>query len=55
MSNQTPSRKRLMVLGIGGLSLAALLVANGLAARSRHEQAVVHWTGNGRVARGKCV
>ena len=44
MSNQTPSRKLLMVLGIGGLSLAALLVANGLAARSRHEQAVVHWT-----------
>ena len=44
MSNQTPSRKRLMVLGIGGLSLAALLVANGLAARSRQEQAVAHWT-----------
>lgn len=40
----TPSRKRLMLLGIGGLSLAALLVANGLAARTRHEQAVTAWT-----------
>ena len=43
-SDQKPSRKRLMLLGIGGLTLAALLVANGLAARSRHEQAVVGWT-----------
>lgn len=30
--DHTPSRKRLMLLGIGGLSLAALLVASGLAA-----------------------
>ncbi|NBF09114.1 efflux RND transporter periplasmic adaptor subunit [Pseudomonas sp. Fl4BN1] len=42
--DHTPSRKRLMLLGIGGLSLAALLVASGLAARARHEQAVVAWT-----------
>ncbi|EPL03470.1 efflux RND transporter periplasmic adaptor subunit [Pseudomonas sp. CF161] len=40
----TPSRQRLMLLGIGGLTLAALLVANGLAARTRHEQAVTAWT-----------
>ncbi|WP_421547122.1 efflux RND transporter periplasmic adaptor subunit [Pseudomonas sp. QD4] len=40
----TPSRKRLMLLGIGGLTLVALLVANGLAARTRHEQAVTAWT-----------
>ncbi|AZE35521.1 putative Co/Zn/Cd efflux system membrane fusion protein [Pseudomonas chlororaphis subsp. aureofaciens] len=40
----TPSRKRLLWLGIGGLTLAALLVANGLAARSRHERAVAAWT-----------
>ena len=33
-----------MYLGIGGLTLAALLVANGLASRSRHEQAVSQWT-----------
>ncbi|WP_157836833.1 hypothetical protein, partial [Pseudomonas piscis] len=32
--DHTPSRKRLMLLGIGGLSLAALLVASGLAART---------------------
>ncbi len=43
-SDQKPSRKRLMLLGIGGLTLAALLVANGLAARSRHEHEVVGWT-----------
>ncbi len=42
--DHTPSRKRLMLLGIGGLSLAALLVASGLAARTRHEQAVAAWT-----------
>ncbi|WP_047286137.1 efflux RND transporter periplasmic adaptor subunit [Pseudomonas protegens] len=42
--DHTPSRKRLMLLGIGGLSLAALLVAGGLAARTRHERAVVAWT-----------
>ena len=42
--DHTPSRKRLMLLGIGGLTLAALLVANGLAARTRHEQAVTAWT-----------
>ena len=43
-SDQKPSRKRLMYLGIGGLTLAALLVANGLAARSRHEKEVASWT-----------
>lgn len=42
--DHTPSRKRLMLLGIGGFSLAALLVASGLAARTRHEQAVAAWT-----------
>ncbi|MEY9334317.1 RND family efflux transporter MFP subunit [Pseudomonas protegens] len=42
--DHTPSRKRLMLQGIGGLSLAALLVASGLAARTRHERAVVAWT-----------
>ncbi|MDD1018867.1 efflux RND transporter periplasmic adaptor subunit [Pseudomonas sp. TNT2022 ID1048] len=42
--DHTPSRKRLMLLGIGSLSLAALLVANGLAARTRHERAVAAWT-----------
>ncbi|MBP5144067.1 efflux RND transporter periplasmic adaptor subunit, partial [Pseudomonas chlororaphis] len=42
--DHTPSRKRLLWLGIGGLTLAALLVANGLAARSRHERAVAAWT-----------
>ncbi|MGF6114019.1 efflux RND transporter periplasmic adaptor subunit [Pseudomonas sp. ADAK2] len=44
MSNQKPSRKRLMWVGVGGLTLAALLVANGLAARTRHEKAVAAWT-----------
>ncbi|MHC5784597.1 efflux RND transporter periplasmic adaptor subunit [Pseudomonas idahonensis] len=42
--DHTPSRKRLMLLSIGSLSLAALLVANGLAARTRHERAVAAWT-----------
>ncbi|MGZ0785547.1 efflux RND transporter periplasmic adaptor subunit [Pseudomonas saponiphila] len=42
--DHTPSRKRLMLLGIGSLSLAALLVASGLAARTRHERAVAAWT-----------
>ncbi|WP_347929249.1 efflux RND transporter periplasmic adaptor subunit [Pseudomonas helvetica] len=42
--DQKPSRKRLMLAGIGGLTLAALLVANGLAARTRHEKAVAAWT-----------
>ena len=42
--DHTPSRKRLILLGIGGLSLAALLVVSGLAARTRHEQAVAAWT-----------
>lgn len=42
--DQKPSRKRLMLVGIGGLTLAALLVANGLVARTRHEQAVAAWT-----------
>ncbi|MGF0239285.1 efflux RND transporter periplasmic adaptor subunit [Rhodococcus sp. IEGM1300] len=43
-TEQKPSRKRLMLVGIGGLTLAALLVANGLAARTRHENAVAAWT-----------
>ena len=43
-SDQKPSRKRLMLMGIGGLTLAALLVANGLHARTLHEQAVTAWT-----------
>lgn len=43
-SEHAPSRKRLMLVGIGGLTLAALLVANGLAARTRHEKSVVNWT-----------
>ncbi|TVT85762.1 efflux RND transporter periplasmic adaptor subunit [Pseudomonas sp. H3(2019)] len=42
--DQKPSRKRLMLVGVGGLTLAALLVANGLAARTRHEKAVAAWT-----------
>lgn len=42
-TDQKPSRKRLMLVGIGGLTLAALLVANGLAARTRHENAVAAW------------
>ena len=42
-SDQTPSHTRLMYLGIGGLTPAAMLVANGLASRSRHEQAVSQW------------
>ena len=42
--DQKPSRKRLMWVGVGGLTLAALLVANGLAARTRHETAVAAWT-----------
>ncbi|WP_397452648.1 efflux RND transporter periplasmic adaptor subunit [Pseudomonas sp. NA-150] len=43
-SEHVPNRKRLMLIGIGGLSLAALLVASGLAARTREETAVVGWT-----------
>lgn len=43
-SEHTPSRKRLMLVGIGGLTLAALLVANGLSARTQHEKSVVNWT-----------
>lgn len=43
-SENAPSRKRLMLTGIGGLTLAALLVTNGLAARTRHENAVTAWT-----------
>ncbi|MDE1166183.1 MAG: efflux RND transporter periplasmic adaptor subunit [Pseudomonas sp.] len=39
-----PSGKRLTMLGIGGLTLAAVLVATGLAARTRHESAVAAWT-----------
>lgn len=43
-SDHNPSRNRLMLLGIGGLTLAALLVANGLHARTLHEQSVTAWT-----------
>ena len=43
-SDHKPSRKRLMLLGVGGLTLAALLVANGLYARTLHEQSVTAWT-----------
>ena len=43
-SEHAPSRKRLMLTGVGGLTLAALLVANGLAARTRHDHAVEAWT-----------
>ncbi|WLG37656.1 efflux RND transporter periplasmic adaptor subunit [Pseudomonas rhodesiae] len=43
-SDQKPSRKRLMLLGVGGLTLAALLVANGLHARTLHAQSVSAWT-----------
>ncbi|WP_213880852.1 efflux RND transporter periplasmic adaptor subunit [Pseudomonas sp. dw_358] len=41
---RTPSRKRLMLLGVSGLTLAAVLVASGLAVRSRQAHAVTHWT-----------
>ncbi|WP_226504285.1 efflux RND transporter periplasmic adaptor subunit [Pseudomonas sp. MWU16-30317] len=43
-SNPTPSRKRLMVAGISGLTLAAVLVGVGLSARSRDAHAVQAWT-----------
>ena len=43
-SDHKPSRKRLMLMGVGGLTLAALLVANGLHARTMHEQSVSAWT-----------
>ena len=43
-SDHKPSRKRLMLMGVGGLTLAALLVANGLHARTLHEQSVTAWT-----------
>lgn len=43
-SDHKPSRKRLMLMGVGGLTLAALLVANGLHARTMHEKAVTAWT-----------
>ena len=43
-SDQKPSRKRLMLMGVGGLTLAALLVASGLHARTLHEQSVTAWT-----------
>ena len=42
--DQKPSRKRLMLMGVGGLTLAALLVASGLHARTLHEQSVTAWT-----------
>ncbi|NWE26706.1 efflux RND transporter periplasmic adaptor subunit [Pseudomonas gingeri] len=44
MTDHQPSGKRLLYMGVGGLTLAALLVANGIAARTRHEQAVTAWT-----------
>jgi len=43
-SDHKPSRKRLMLMGVGGLTLAALLVANGLYARTMHERSVTAWT-----------
>lgn len=43
-SNPTPSRKRLMVAGIGGLTLAAILVATGLASRRSEAKEVQAWT-----------
>lgn len=43
-SNPTPSRKRLMVAGIGGLTLAAVLVATGLASRRSEAKEVQAWT-----------
>ncbi|MBC3303868.1 efflux RND transporter periplasmic adaptor subunit [Pseudomonas sp. SWRI18] len=45
-----PSRKRLMLMGAGGLTLAALLVANGLHARTLHERSVSAWTETAAVA-----
>eukprot|EP01132_Coremiostelium_polycephalum_P012347 gene12347-15090_t len=33
-----------MLMGVGGLTLAALLVANGLHARTMHEKSVTAWT-----------
>ncbi|KPA88027.1 RND family efflux transporter, MFP subunit [Pseudomonas asplenii] len=44
MTDRKPSGKRLLYLGVGGLTLAALLVANGIAARTRHERDVTAWT-----------
>lgn len=43
-SDHKPSRKRLMLMGVGGLTLAALLVASGLHARTLHERSVAAWT-----------
>ena len=43
-SDHKPSRKRLLLMGVGGLTLAALLVANGLHARTLHERSVTAWT-----------
>lgn len=45
-----PSRKRLVLMGAGGLTLAALLVANGLHARTLHERSVSAWTETAAVA-----
>ncbi|MFT0476166.1 efflux RND transporter periplasmic adaptor subunit [Pseudomonas antarctica] len=50
-SDHKPSRKRLMLMGVGGLTLAALLVANGLHARTMHEQSVTAWTETAAIAR----
>ncbi|RBH55865.1 MULTISPECIES: efflux RND transporter periplasmic adaptor subunit [Pseudomonas] len=44
MTDRKPSGKRLLYMGVGGLTLAALLVANGIAARTRHEKSVTAWT-----------
>ncbi|MEB0108901.1 efflux RND transporter periplasmic adaptor subunit [Pseudomonas sp. MH9.3] len=49
-SDHTPSRKRLMLLGVGGLTLAALLVANGLHARALHARSVSAWTETAAIA-----
>ncbi|WP_338477834.1 efflux RND transporter periplasmic adaptor subunit [Pseudomonas trivialis] len=49
-SDHNPSRKRLMLLGVGGLTLAALLVANGLHARALHARSVSAWTETAAIA-----
>ncbi|KPG96314.1 efflux RND transporter periplasmic adaptor subunit [Pseudomonas sp. RIT-PI-r] len=45
MSSEQPlNRKRRVLIGIGGLTLAAVLVAYGMAARAGMERSVVGWT-----------
>ncbi|KTC36199.1 RND transporter MFP subunit [Pseudomonas sp. ABAC21] len=54
-SDHTPSRKRLMLLGVGGLTLAALLVAHGLHARALHARSVSAWTETAAIAQVRVV